>query len=280
MLLNPLKFYAPTTLDEVRELYFSLDNVKLQAGGTFLLSALKHMKHRGTKTPEHVICLQKVRDLKGISASDTHLTIKAMTPIIDLYESPLLKDNFSVFRIVCRNISTQQIRNMATVGGNLTCRYTWTEMPAVMVGLEATMHFIDAQGKEETLAAENFYKNSAKTDKLFTHVAIPRDKNCRIAYRRVKKSQYVDIPLLSLLIKTTFQGKKFTNTRVSVNNCVVFAQRDKNLENFLNQNSTDAKLPELALDHLDKTIYDTRSNDYKQHMFRVNIKDALAELIK
>ena len=280
MLLNPLTFHAPTTLEEARKLYFSLEHARIQAGGTFLLNALKLMKRKGAKTPEHVISLQKVRELNGISANDTEMTIKAMTPITDLYESPLLKDNFSVFRIVCRNISTQQIRNMATVGGNMTCRYTWTEMPAVMVALEANMHFVNAEGKEEIVSAEDFYKNAAKSEHLFTHVTIKRDKNCRLAYRRVKKTQYVDIPLLSLLMKTTFKGKQFTNTRVAVNNCVAFAQRDKILEDFLNQSQIDAKLPETALDHLDKNIYDTRSSDYKQYMFRVSIKQAIAELIK
>ena len=120
MLLNPLTFHAPKTIDEAAKLYKDLPGARLQAGGTFLLNALKLQKRKGTKTPEHVISLFKVNDLKGISLTDSEMVIKAMTTIDELFESPYLKDNFSVFKIVCRNISTQQIRNMATVGGNLT----------------------------------------------------------------------------------------------------------------------------------------------------------------
>lgn len=188
MLLNPITFHAPQKLSEVIQLYSTLDNIKIHAGGTFLLNALKLMKRKGTKTPEHILSLRKVDELKGISVDDKRMTIRAMTHIDELFESPLLKDNFSVFRIVCRNISTQPIRNMATVGGNLTCRYTWTELPAVMIGLEAQMHFMDTEGKEHVVSAEDFYKSAAKTDKIFTHVTIPRDKNVSIAYRRVKKN--------------------------------------------------------------------------------------------
>ncbi len=291
MLLNPLTFHRPKTLSEAVELHSKLENVRLQAGGTFLLSSLKLLKRRGTKTPEHVISLYKVNDLRGIEVTQDKMVIKAMTTIDDLFESHLLDDNFKIFRTVCRNISTQPIRNMATVGGNLTCRYTWTEMPAVMIGLEAQMHFMgkdaclpDRQGQEEVIPADKFFQGGAKTDKIFTHVTIKRDKKATIAYRRVAKSMGVDIPLLSVFIKTYFEGDRFTKSVVSVNNCVSFAQRDQILENFLNQSSASStqskEIAKEALDHLDQKIYDTRSTDYKKEMFRVSIKHAIEELIE
>jgi len=253
MLLNPLNFHTPKTLVELRSLYGRLENVKLQAGGgTFLYNALKLLKQKGAKTPEHVISLRKVGELKGMTANQDNLIIKSMTNIDEIFDSPLLTDNFQVLKIVCRNISTQPIRNMATIGGNLTCRYSWTEMPAVMIGLEATMHFMGTNGQESSLPAEEFYNNAAKTDKILTHIIIKRDKQVSIAYRRVKKTAYVDIPLLSLIIKTTFEGQKFTNTRVAVNNCIDFAQRDKILENFLNLSQCSDGIAQEALDHLDK----------------------------
>ncbi len=280
MLLNPLKFHAPQTLEETIKLYGSLPNVKLQAGGTFLLNSLKLLKRNGAKTPENVISLNRVKDLKGIKADPQMLTIQSMTTITEIFESPLLTDNFAVLHTVCRNISTTPIRNMATVGGNLTCRYTWTEMPAVMIGLEATLHFLGKDGTKEALPAEEFFKGGAKTDKILTHVTIKKDPTAAIAYQRVKKTIHVDIPLLSLLIKTNFKNNRFTNTRVSINNCVAFAQRDKQLEDFLNDKPASATIAQEALDHLEKTIYDTRGTDYKKHMFRVCIKNALNELIK
>ena len=280
MLLNPFNFYSPQTLKEAVELHSSLGESRILAGGTFLLSSLKLMKRKGLKTPKNIISLKRIPELIGISANDQEITLKSMTTIDEVFESPLLKDNFQVLRTVCRNISTQPIRNVATVGGNLTCRYTWTEMPATMIGLDATLHFVDSQLKTSALPAEKFFKGAAKTDKLLTHVTIKRDKTASIAYQRVGKTSGVDIPMLSLLIKTNFQGKKFTNTRVGVNNCVAFAQRDTVLESFLNQSTASDKIAQEALDHLDKNIYDTRSDEYKQHMFRVSIKKAVEDLVK
>ncbi len=280
MLLNPFKFYSPQTLKEAAELHSSLPETRILAGGTFLLSSLKMMKRKGLKTPKNIISLKRIPELTGISANDQAITIKAMTTIDEVFASPLLKDNFQVLRTVCRNISTQPIRNAATIGGNLTCRYTWTEMPSTMIGLDAALHFTDAQLNISSLSAEEFFKASAKTDKLLTHITIKRDKGAAIAYQRVRRSSSVDIPLLSLIIKTNFQGKKFTNTRVAVNNCVTFAPRDTVLENFLSQSTASPTIAQEALDHLDKNIYDTRSGEYKQHMFRVSIKKAVEDLVK
>ena len=86
MLLNPLTFHTPKTLREVIELQSKLENVRLQAGGTFLLNSLKLLKRRGTKTPDHVISLYKVHDLRGIEADQDRMVIKAMTTIDELFE--------------------------------------------------------------------------------------------------------------------------------------------------------------------------------------------------
>ena len=238
------------------------------------------MKRKGSKTPQHIISLRKIDELKGISADTEKLTIKAMTIINDLFDSPLLTDNFKVLHTVCRNISTNPIRNMATVGGNLTCRYTWTEMGAVMIALGADMHFEGKDGAKEIISAEDFFKNAAKTEKIFTQVTINRDKTASIAYRRVKKTMHVDVPMLAVCIKTNFAGNRFTNTRVTVNNGTAFAQRDAILEEFLNKSSTANGIAKEALDHLDTNIYDKRSDDYKKHMFRISLKSAIEELVE
>ena len=167
---------------------------------------------------------------------------------------------------------------MATVGGNLTCRYTWTEMGAVMIALDAKMHFLGADGKEEIIAAEDFFKNAARSEKLFTHVTVKTNKEARTAYRRVKKTIHVDIPFLAICVKTEIKGKQWYNSRIGINNGVAFAQRDPILEAFLNKSSSSKDLGKQALEHLTTTIYDTRSSDYKQHMFRISLKSAIEEI--
>ncbi|MBP9854080.1 MAG: FAD binding domain-containing protein [Candidatus Omnitrophica bacterium] len=279
MLLNTFTFHTPKTIREWTGLHGKLENAKLQAGGTFLLNQLKLLKRNGVKTPQHIISLQKIDELKGISIEGNSLIIKSMTTISDIYANNDVVKNLPVLKLVCKNISTQPIRNMATIGGNLTCRYTWTEMPAVAIGLGAKLHFVDESLQEHIIDPEDFFKNAAKTEQLLTKISFPLDSTAKVSYRRVKKSQFVDIPLLSLIIRTNVHGKSFKNTRVALNNCVEFAQRDSALEEFLNTQSISKKLAEEALDHITETIYDKRSSDYKKHMFRVSLKQAITELV-
>ncbi len=280
MLLNSLTLHTPRTVSEAARLFKELQEVKILAGGTFLLNSLKLLKHKGNKTAKNVLSLGHVQELKGITCDDKSLTIKAMTTITDLFESPLLTDNFQIIRTVCRNISTTPIRNMATFGGNLTCRYTWTEMPVTMIALNATMYFMTPDGTTTSMSAEDFFKNNARSENLFTHAVIPLEPQCHLAYRRVRKMSEVDQPLLTVCIKTVPQSKRWSQTRAVVNSGTAFAQRDYQLEEFLNGKTSTPTLGQEATNHLTSAIYDTRSSEYKQHMFRVCLRAAIEEICK
>jgi len=278
MLLNPLTLHLPKTSLEAAKLYKELEDSKVLAGGTFLLNSMKLLKTKGTKTARNILSLAKVDELKGVSLQGDTLTIKAMTRINELFDYSFPDDHLSILHFVCRNISTDPIRNMATVGGNLTCRYTWTELGAVMIALDAKMHFLGPDGIEEIIAVEDFFKNAARSEKLFTHVTIKMQKTAKAAYRRVKKTVHVDVPLLAVCVKTEIKDKKWYNTRIGINNGVAFAQRDIVLEGFLNDSFSSPTLGEKAIEHLTTSIYDSRSTDYKKHMFRISLKSAIEEI--
>jgi len=263
MLLNPLTLHLPKTSLEAARLYKELEDSKVLAGGTFLLNSMKLLKTKGTKTARNILSLAKVEELKGVSFQDNLLIIRGMTRINDLLNSPLPDGHLNILH---------------TVGGNLTCRYTWTEMGAVMIALDAKMHFLGPDGQEEVIAAEDFFKNAARSEKLFTHVTIKTQKSARTSYRRVKKTVHVDVPLLAICLYTEIKDKKWYNTRIGINNGVAFAQRDPILEQFLNNSLSSKDLGLEALGHLTTSIYDTRSSDYKQHIFRVSLRSAIEEL--
>lgn len=280
MLLNAIQFHKPKTLKELLQIIPKCEHFKIQAGGTFLINSLKLMKRKGSRTPDHIISLSHIDELKGININKNELMIKSMTTIADIFNSPIIEEHIPVLKKVCRNISTQPIRNMASIGGNLTCRYTWTEMPAAIIGLNATLHFINEDGKSVVVDPEQFYQAQAKTNHILTRISIPLETNRIFAYQRHAKSQEVDIPLLSLMISAKRNTDQLSDVCVAVNNCVNFAQRDRILETFLNKTKISDKLPELALNNLTNDIYDTRSSDYKKTIFRVCLKRAINEMIK
>lgn len=278
MLLNPFIYHAPSTAAEAAKLFNDLPDARLLAGGTIVLNHLKVLKKRGLKTPRHIISLKKVQDLQGIDHRGGDVVIKAMTTLSDIYDSSDIKNNLSVLKGACRNMATHPIRNMATVGGNLASRYTWTELGTIFVALQADLHFIGPSGQEEVVSAEHFFRAGAKTTKLLASVSVKKNDDARCVYKRVQKRSAVDIPLLAVCIKTIVKKNRFTGTVVAVNNTTAFAQRDLCLEQFLNNSQIKKTTATEALDHLDKKIYEDRGSDYKKHMFRVCIKDVIEQL--
>ena len=91
---------------------------------------------------------------------------------------------------------------------------------------------------------------------------------------------HVDVPLLAICVKVYIKDGKFNNSCVSINNGTSFAQRDYQLESFLNTSASTPEAVNQAMNHLDVNIYDKRNDEYKSHMFRVSIKNALLEVIK
>jgi xanthine dehydrogenase YagS FAD-binding subunit len=85
------------------------------AGGTDLLGAMKDR----ISTPEFVIDLKDVKGLDSIREESGVLKIGALTRLCEIERSPLLREKVSLLSEAARMIASPQIRNMATLGGNL-----------------------------------------------------------------------------------------------------------------------------------------------------------------
>jgi len=280
MLLHPFTLYRPETLKEALNLFSSLEDAQILAGGTFLINRLKVLRKKGLKTPRNIISLRKIQEINGITEDKNTIHIGAMTTISEIYGSAILKESLSVLPCACKNLGTTTIRNMATLGGNLTCRYTWTEMPCVLSALDAKLTFQGKDLQKEVIPVNEFFKAQAKTDKILTHISLRKEKNTKAIYKRIPKRAEVDIPLLAVCMKAEKDKKIFKKTRVAINNTTQFVQRDTALEDFLNSTKLEKNTAKDCLKHLTAEIYDTKSDDYKKHIFRVTIKNMVQELME
>jgi 4-hydroxybenzoyl-CoA reductase subunit beta len=92
------------------------------AGGTDLLVA---MKQRVT-TPRHLVALKGIPGLDTIEYGDGTLRIGALTTLRQLSDSPLVQERTPVLAQAARKAGSPQIRNMATIGGNIcSSRRCW-----------------------------------------------------------------------------------------------------------------------------------------------------------
>jgi len=176
-------------------------------------------------------------------------------------------------------IGTTPIRNMATIGGNLTCRYTWTEMPAVMIALSAHMCFISDKGEEIQLSAEEFFQDLARPRGLLTKIMIKKDTTVHTSYIRAKKDSSVDIPLLAIAASISQTKGTILDTKVVINRCDTFPVRDTNVETFLKGKNLSDSLGETAMRKRDISLSENEKySEYKKHLFGACIKQAIQEI--
>jgi xanthine dehydrogenase YagS FAD-binding subunit len=99
------------------------------AGGTELLNWFR----LGIVAPDHVVDIGRLGGMKGISLSSDRLAIGALTTLNEIGEHPLVKRYAAGLSEACLKAASAQIRNRATIGGNVLqktrCAYFRAEAP-------------------------------------------------------------------------------------------------------------------------------------------------------
>lgn len=115
--LPPFRYLAPRRLDEAAHLLAQEgERAMLVAGGTDLFPNMKRRQF----TPEVLIGLRRVAGLNFISGSpDTGLRLGAGVTLTTIAEHPLLQQHYAALATAAGSVSTPQLRNAGTIGGNL-----------------------------------------------------------------------------------------------------------------------------------------------------------------
>jgi xanthine dehydrogenase YagS FAD-binding subunit len=116
--MNAFEYAAPASVEDAVKLLGTKDSEAL-SGGTDLLGRMKDY----VVSPARVVYLKDVKDLGGISGDAKEgLTIGAGTSLADVLASDEVKKSYPAIWQATLEVGTPQIRNMATVGGNLLQR--------------------------------------------------------------------------------------------------------------------------------------------------------------
>jgi xanthine dehydrogenase YagS FAD-binding subunit len=114
--MQPFEYANPTTVKEAVS-QLGADSAVL-AGGTDLISMMKDY----IATPKRLVNVKNIKELGGIKASKTELRIGAIVTLDELMENAEVRKNFPALADAARGVTSPQIRNMGTVGGDLCQR--------------------------------------------------------------------------------------------------------------------------------------------------------------
>jgi xanthine dehydrogenase YagS FAD-binding subunit len=117
--MRPFEYISPNSRSQAISLLGAAwGNSEILAGGTDLLALMKD----DVVTPKRLINLKDIRDLNGVSPNGEGLRIGALTTLGDLADNEAVKKNYPALADALLEAASPQIRNLATLGGNLCQR--------------------------------------------------------------------------------------------------------------------------------------------------------------
>ncbi len=166
-------YHRPGTLDEAIGLLSEHDGAALVIAGGHSLVPMMKLR---LATPEHLVDIQDIAELSGISVSSDMIEIGATVTQSDLIDSDELFGACPILRETSLQIADPQIRNLGTLGGNVANGDPGNDMPATMQLLDAE-YVLRGAGGTRTVKARAFYESAFSTARdegeILTAVRIP-----------------------------------------------------------------------------------------------------------
>lgn len=158
-ILCDFEYYAPKTLAEALELTKKFGSkCKILAGGTDLMIMLKEKMI----TTENVIDIGDIPELREIKVDANGATIGACAKISDVNESPELQKAYGALAYACGELGSNQVRRMATLGGNACHSSPAAETPPVLCAYDAQAVVKKGDGSEQSYSIEDFIEGNRK----------------------------------------------------------------------------------------------------------------------
>jgi len=173
MIPAPFDYEVAGSVDEAVSLLESREDSKLLAGGHSLLPLLRLRFAR----PSLLVDIGRLDELSYVRDAGSSIAIGALTRHHDVATSELLQEHNPLVAHVAGLIGDPQVRHRGTIGGSLAHGDPASDLPAVVLALDAE---IDIAGRDgvRTVAAGDFFRGVFETaagpHELVTEVRVPK----------------------------------------------------------------------------------------------------------
>lgn len=192
------------------------DGAMFMAGGTDLLVDLKTKR----LAAEHVISLGEIAGLRGISTTEDGLGIGALTTIGQLLASNEISGPYEALRDAASQMAAVQIRNIATIGGNLASAVPCADLPPALLVLDAAVVIAGAQGQRRVRLCDLFVdvrRTVLGEEELLVRVEVPRPRaGSGAAYQRFALREGNAIAVASVGAWIAMEGDEVVEARISL----------------------------------------------------------------
>ena len=265
------EFIRPASLTAARDNMRELGRRgMLLAGGTALHFMQDH-------TPVSAVDITRI-GLSYIRQDGPWYIIGATTPLADIqrYRAPRW-----ALHEICRRISTHQIRNISTIGGNICRVFPWADLPVILLAMNA--HMVIYSGKEEEFGADDYFAYQPARrfldGNILTAVKVP----ALMAHHgfgsiKVVRTQ-ASFPMVTIGALLELEGAVIKSARIAAGSAIPFPRRLPEVEAALaGREAVTAVFREAAAKAGPVAPWRGRegmSPEYSRHLAEVSILDAL-----
>lgn len=273
--------YSPKNKKELVEVLKVKDNnTYFIAGGTDLVIKIKNKK----LTNYNLIDLTKIDDFKKIYITDEYVYIGSMVTMTELTKNDFIKKEFKSIHQAAYNLGSEQIRNLATIGGNIANASQSADVLLASYSLKAKVKVLNKNNEERIVPISDLVigkeKISLESDEVITEVILERKKNRVTGFTKVGSRKAVTISKINCAIDLEISKGLIDYASLYFGAVGVVPTEAKLIEEYLkNKNLKDINVEELknlATEEIDIAIPTRSSRHYK----RMAVKGLIEDLIQ
>jgi carbon-monoxide dehydrogenase medium subunit len=281
--MKKFDYFQPETLKDAYSLMEkSNGSSRYIAGGTDLLANIKNRVIQ----PDALISLRRIREISGIT-KNKDLTLGSMTLLRDIEKDANIGQNYPALAQAVKILATPQIRNVATIGGNLCNSAPSADCAPPLLVLEASVT-LEGPGGQRNIAIEEFFMGPGQTcmdmSEILTSIRItPPGENTGMAFLKVGRVS-TDIAIVNAAACLTMEKNMCKKCRLAVGAVAPVPLRLRSVEKMIEGQEISPELLDRAgrmAEEEVKPITDVRSTSgYRRIMSGVLVKRAIEQAIK
>ena len=282
------EYIRPSTIPEaVQALSSTPGPTCLIAGGTDLMLDLQQGHHASIHT---LVDITSIPELNQLEIRGNDLYIGSAVVLSQIAISPLVVEHARSLSEACSLIGGPQVRNVATLGGNVAHALPAADGTIAMMSLN-TRVVVASWKKFRSVPLQEMFLGAGKTalntnEEIITGFCIPLRKDHQAsAFKRIMRAQGIALPIINISTWLERQGDKIIDLRIAVGPSGPIPRRITAAEDLLRGSNFPKDLDPEALNALlDQIQFRTSPQrataDYRHHLVKDLLVDTLMEAWK
>lgn len=273
-------YFVPESIDKALDLLTNAQGTScIIAGGTDLLLEIAQGRHQKV---DNLVDINKIPELQIIKIHEECLIIGSAVSLRRLAESNEVRQHAPALMDACGLIAGPQVRNVATLGGNVCHALPAADGMIALMAIQPTLRIANSKSEREVKLQELFKGPGESTlarDEIAIQFKLPlRKAGQASAFSRIMRPQGVALPILNLAVWLERKGDLVSNCRIAVGpSGPVPSLSTLAAEKIIGKIPSSEVLEECAVAILAQAKYRSSPRrataDYRKHITKILLQD-------